>query len=316
MQIKAADDRTKRLRLLEDIQKSPLLSTEQKKWLESELWNLRTGIQGEQEAAHYLDSYLAKSENSVLIHDLRLVVEGETAQIDHLLITRGAGIILFETKNFNGDILINEHGEFSVRYKSGTRGIPSPLEQSRRHEYVLSRLLPTLEITPRVGSKFDFRHLVLVHPKCNITRPKREIFDTSTVIKADMFPKWHEDWVNESPGAIDVIRFLTNVRGRDTVREWGEKLVRQHRQVDQLWLPEFMQPKTQAIATPESEQACSTEASLPLPSATAAPKAEKRKLICAHCGSKIDFQVGKFCWNNEKRFGGYQYCREHQALFK
>jgi hypothetical protein len=34
------------------------------------------------------------------------------------------------------------------------------------------------------------------------------------------------------------------------------------------------------------------------------------------CGDKITFPEGKFCWANEKRFGGFQYCREHQAQFQ
>jgi hypothetical protein len=29
----------------------------------------------------------------------------------------------------------------------------------------------------------------------------------------------------------------------DTIKEWGEKLIRQHRRADLLTLPEFMQPK-------------------------------------------------------------------------
>jgi len=50
------------------------------------------------------------------------------------------------------------------------------------------------------------------------------------------------------------------------------------------------------------------------------PKAEDmsghplyRKLVCATCQAKISFPEGKFCWNQEKRFRGLQYCREHQA---
>jgi hypothetical protein len=39
-----------------------------------------------------------------------------------------------------------------------------------------------------------------------------------------------------------------------------------------------------------------------------------RKLICLHCEAKISFAEGRFCWNNALRFGGGQYCREHQAL--
>jgi hypothetical protein len=40
-----------------------------------------------------------------------------------------------------------------------------------------------------------------------------------------------------------------------------------------------------------------------------------KKLICAQCREKISFPEGKFGWNHVKRFGGLQYCREHQGLF-
>jgi hypothetical protein len=34
------------------------------------------------------------------------------------------------------------------------------------------------------------------------------------------------------------------------------------------------------------------------------PFAPTRRLICAQCNVKISFAEGKFCRNNEKRFGG------------
>lgn len=49
--IKSADDKSKRLRLLEDLEKSPLLDRTQKDWLAKRLRNMRTGIAGEKDAA-------------------------------------------------------------------------------------------------------------------------------------------------------------------------------------------------------------------------------------------------------------------------
>src|SRR5690349_19734000 len=48
MLLKLADDKSKRVSLLEDLQKSTLLDARQKKWLREELGRLRKGIQGEQ----------------------------------------------------------------------------------------------------------------------------------------------------------------------------------------------------------------------------------------------------------------------------
>ena len=42
----------------------------------------------------------------------------------------------------------------------------------------------------------------------------------------------------------------------------------------------------------------------------------QRKLVCCTCDAKISYEEGKFCWNNERRFAGLQYCRTHQADFR
>src|SRR4051812_32052385 len=150
--IKSADDKSKRLALLEDLQKSPLLDRRQRDWLREELSRAKRGIAGERDAAHYLDNYLKADPDRMLLHDLRFKVDGVAVQIDHMVITRSLYVYLLETKNFNGNLRINEHGEFSVEY-AGERvyGIPSPLEQSRRHEGPLRELFDLLEIRGRNG---------------------------------------------------------------------------------------------------------------------------------------------------------------------
>ena len=317
MLLKSADDKTRRVRLLEDLQNSTWLDARQRDWLKDELDRFRKGIAGEKAAAHYLDNHLADSNQSVLMHDLRFEVDGDVAQIDHLWITRGAGMVLFETKNFNGNLRINAHGEFSVDYGSREYGIPSPLEQSRRHAKVLQKLLERLEITSRVGKRVEFRHVVLVGPKAIITRPAAKAFDTSMVIKADQFTDWHKRFVNEDLGVLDLVKSLSNLRSPETVKTWGEKLLRQHRPADLLRLPDFMAPKSSAVSVVDSPLAPASRVKERSTSDKAAPNPDlARKLICAHCHCKISFAEGKFCWNNEKRFGGLQYCREHQALMR
>jgi hypothetical protein len=38
----------------------------------------------------------------------------------------------------------------------------------------------------------------------------------------------------------------------------------------------------------------------------------RRQLVCCTCNAKITYAEAKFCWGNERRFGGLQYCRTHQ----
>ena len=126
MLIKSADDKSKRLALLEDLGKSPVLDLHQKEWLRDELRRCKTGIEGERAAAFYLDGHYKDGQNNVLLHDLRFVVDDEVAQIDHLVINRTGYMVLIETKNYGGDLEVNAHGEFTVRYGKERYGIPSP----------------------------------------------------------------------------------------------------------------------------------------------------------------------------------------------
>ncbi len=316
MLIKSADDKSKRLALLQDSQQSPMLDSRQKDWLRDELRRCTTGIEGERAAAFYLDGHYKDGPNNVLLHDLRFEVDGEVAQIDHLVINRTGYIVLIETKNYSGDLEVNAHGEFTVRYGKERYGIPSPYEQSRRHARILSKLLERLEIGTRTDKLPDFHNVVLMHPKAIIQRPDPKAFDTSFLIKADQFRAWHEKLV-DGLGAAAVFKALINVRSPDTIADWGQKLRRQHRPADLLDLPPFMQPKPKLAQT---DTALKSPASAPAgaPATPAIAEADTslvKKLICAQCREKISFPEGRFCWNNVKRFGGLQYCREHQGLF-
>lgn len=183
MALKSADDKSKRLVLLEELQRSPALDLSQKKWLREELMRIRKGIQGELESAHYFSG----TESNVLLHDLRFVIDGGVTQIDHLILNRMGSVYLLETKNYACNLVINDRGEFTAEYENARFGIASPIEQSLRHEKVLRQLLERLDIVGRTQKHPDFHHVVMLHPKATIERPPAKSFDTANVIKADQF---------------------------------------------------------------------------------------------------------------------------------
>jgi Nuclease-related domain len=305
--IKSADDKSKRLVLLEELQRSPLLDRRQQDWLRDELHRTKRGIAGERDAAHYLDNYLKDDPHRALLHDLRFNIDGDVVQIDHMIITRSMFVYLLETKNFNGNLRINEFGEFAVEYK-GERvfGIPSPMEQSRRHEGPLRKLFDALGIQGRNGGAAQVHHCVLVNPGSIIYRPSAKKLDTSNVIKADQFRSWHER-LQEQAGVGSVFGSILNIRGS----------VRQHRPADLLALPDFMEPRAPVRpATVAPPRSAPFAAKLAEPDTKPSQTAASRKLVCATCGAKITFAEGKYCWSNEGRFGGLQYCREHQAAHR
>lgn len=320
MLIKTADDKSKRLDLLTDLQRSPLLDAHQRSWLRDELMRTQRGIEGERDAAHYIDSAFKDSANLAVIHDLRIVVDGDVAQIDHLIVNRALMFYLLETKCFGGSVQINDRGEFSVEYP-GDRvyGIPSPMEQSHRHERVLLKLLEKLEITGRLGVKPRFFHAVLLHPKAVIDRPDRKAFNTDNVIKADQISSWHKRHIDEEIGVTGLMTGMLNFHSTDTARGWAEKIARQHRPPNLLDLPEFMKPRELPPPSPVRRAVAQRPPAISPPATLAqevdAPPEElRRKLVCVTCREKITFPEGKFCWANERRFGGFQYCRQHQGL--
>lgn len=316
MLIKSADDKSERLGLLEALQKSTQLRAGQRTWLRDELYRLRRGIAGERDAAHYLDNYLRDDPDRALLHDLRFEIGADVVQIDHLILTRSLHVFLLETKNFNGNVRINEYGEFSVEYP-GERcvGIPSPLEQSRRHEGPLRKLFDTLGIVGRSGRSPQIHHCVLVHPQSLIHRPSGESLDARLVIKADQFRDWHRRFQDEQATVGGVFGALLNIRGSDTIRDFAERLVRQHRPAEPNALPAFVTSRHEsAVAAPDATPTTSVRTTGREPSDRAEAK-ERRKLACARCASKITFAEARFCWQHEQRFGGLQYCRSHQQAF-
>ena len=330
MLIKAADDKTKRLKLLAELQKSDRLDDRQRDWLHQELRRFAPGLAGERDAAHYLDMSFSDSKNHAVLHDLRFEAGGQTAQIDHLVVDRMLTFFLLETKTYRGNLHINDHGEFMVEYSGERRyGIESPLEQSRRHETVLKKVLERLGITGRAGTKPTFVHIVMVHPKGIIYRSDPKAFDSSMVIKADQFSTWHKTFVDKI-GAGIVIAGLLNARSRNTVKEWGEQLKAEHRPTNPLELPDFMKPKplSDAISAnsplpgvagtvSQKNKMPGAASSLPqerkLSHSAPSMAAESVPRVCKTCGKKLSPKVVKYCTDMSNRFGGEFYCYDHQT---
>lgn len=313
MLIKSSDDKSKRLKLLEDLQNSNTLNQDQKDWLRENIWTHRMGTQGEKDAAHYLDSYFRDSKNTAVIHDLRIEVDGQVAQIDHLIISRFLDFYLLETKNFNGNLAITEQGEFSVQYSGGrVRGIPSPIEQSKRHELVLRKLLEKLEVKGRLGLNPSFHHVVLVDPKATITRPNPKKFDSSHVIKADSFMTWREQFIDKSTTAANMFGTLLKIKNSDSLETIARAVAKAHRPMNLLELPDFMAPKPmlRTATVPEIQPAQPSK-----PEFSAPAEGQAKRYWCFTCGHTLTPAVFSYCMDRRTQFGNRAYCMQHQKDF-
>lgn len=150
----------------------------------------KSGFQAEKQMSFYLKRAFQKEKDIFVINDLRLVLNDDVAQIDHLIVHR-YGFIIIESKSVTTKIKINEHGEWIRFYGRQYQGMPSPVKQAERQASFLKnflslqskKLLKNRKIFKSSFEKFTFEVLVAISDKGVIERPKGSTIDR--IYKAD-----------------------------------------------------------------------------------------------------------------------------------
>lgn len=192
MIIKASDGRSGDIEVLESLLKEEV-TADQRRAIETEVYTLRKGAQGERETAHILDRTYGHSERVAVIHDLRLSDGlGGYVQFDHVLLHAFLKrVAVLETKNFSGRISKNEHDEWCVWYQNRRQPveIPNPVAQADRAARLLELWLKAHKHSAA------FRRVegwVIVPPTCKIDRTR--IAKGTRIVKVDNFhDRWTED---------------------------------------------------------------------------------------------------------------------------
>jgi len=163
-----------------------------KKRLESELRKIKMGDKAEKNAGYLIGTIYKDLPESFLINGLRLDLDGDVAQIDHITLNSIGVVFLFETKTFSTGIKIDDDGVFWRwdSYRKSYIEIPSPLEQSKRHERVVRHALEKIGYKPEV-----INHLVVVDYKAKLIKPKKG-FDN--VCRPDMVQKAIDDSLQDT----------------------------------------------------------------------------------------------------------------------
>ena len=216
------------------------LPADKKGLIERELKNLYSGKKGEETSAYYLDFDLKKTKNWALIHDLRIEHDGDVAQIDHLLIGRMMDIYVIESKNFNYGVSISDDGDFSFFYKKRPYAIPSPITQNDRHIRLLDKFLTDNDLLPKrlgITLKPYYRNIVLISPTSRLTKPKKGIYDCSTVMKADKFTERLNLDLDEN--SLKNMVGMAKIISQKSLCEFAEKLALLHKPVTIDYVAKF-----------------------------------------------------------------------------
>jgi hypothetical protein len=300
--LKAADDRQHDIDALEALADQTDVDAATRMQVDREIKMIRAGVRGERDAAYEIDFHYAKHPNRAVIHDLRLEVEGRVAQIDHLIVDRYLTIWVCESKHFAEGVGVNEHGEW-VRFFGGRPdGIPSPIDQNRRHIAVLQEVFDRKLVDPKkrlgVTIKPRFKSVILVSNNARISRPEAKaaaaaVDGLDSVIKVEKL----ESMVTKDIDARS-LAILARVVSSDTIARLATDLVALHRPTTVDWAARFGLPALTAAT-----------AASPAPSPRPTTRSAR---VCASCGASVSYGVARFSEDHAERFGGRILCMSCQ----
>jgi Nuclease-related domain len=293
MLLKTADDKSGDIQALEVLLGRPDVDARQRRAIQDEIWAIRLGAKAESDAAYQLDFDLRDSKNWAVIHDLRIDVDGLTAQIDHVVISQMLEVFVCESKSYTGGVKVNEHGEWLTFRDRRPIGIPSPVEQNRRHIKVLEQVIKLGYVKlPRriVTLKPTYKNIVLVSVSGLINRPKQKLPDLDLVVKVDQFRTYllNRDFPD---------RQMLKLVGSDTLEAFGRQLVALHRPADVDWAAKFgvatAAPSASVEATPARRRwlvkydgPCSNCGAVLTKGTEAIWRQRERRMLCLDCGAE------------------------------
>lgn len=306
MQVKAADDRTADIKALEGLLERPDLPAATRQRIDQEIRSMRAGVVGERDAAYEIEFYFGTSQNYVTIHDLRIEHDGRVAQIDHLILNRVLQIWVCESKHFVDSVSINGLGEWERSYRGHKYGVPSPIEQNRKHIDVLEQLFKSGAVSlPRriFTMRPDLRSLILISNNAVIKRPRARVEGLESVIKAERLKTGiYDTW---DDGIRTMVQRLVST---ETIERLARDLVALHRPIAFDWAARFGVDPVAASA-----HASPATPARPVPAPRGAPS-DPSGQPCGRCGGPTSFAEVAFCRFNKPRFGGGVYCRGCQAV--
>jgi len=149
----------------------------------------KAGLKAEKQMAFYLKREFAKDKDIFVFNDLRIIHDGEVAQIDHFVLHK-CGFALIESKSITGSVEINKYGEWVRRFDNKPTGMRSPVIQLEMQQKILinklevnvSILLGTLiGLRKHFGGR-SYDRIVAISDQGRIVRRQK----TENVHKADM----------------------------------------------------------------------------------------------------------------------------------
>lgn len=179
----------------------------EKDYIQSTHPQIAAGEKQEKDVAFYLRREFKNEESILILNDLRISVDGENAQIDHLVVYP-YGFILIESKSVKGEIKVNKHGEWTRSLNGKWSGMPSPLMQAKLQRDLLLKFL-----IERRDSIYESKFLGLIpqgfggrqwHSLCAVS--------SNAIVERDEIPEEISEQVVKSEFLITKLHEIMNLK--------------------------------------------------------------------------------------------------------
>lgn len=155
----------------------------EKTFTEARDWKQAAGDAAEKEMAHYLRRYFGDDPEVFVLNDIRLEMDGDAAQMDHVLI-HPAGLTVIESKSVSGKLQMKPDGEWVRWYDNRSSGMASPLVQAKLQVLFLRKYLRRMAKQPEVIDALAIDYMVAISSKGQFLSPPGCVVEE--VCKADL----------------------------------------------------------------------------------------------------------------------------------
>ena len=228
------------------------------------------GRRAEEQMAHYLRRFFASSTEVDVMNYLRIDLQGEVAQMDHLVL-HPFGITIVESKSVAGSVQIKDDGQWIRWFNKQPQGMRSPVTQGKMQAMLLRELLTRTVKQKGFFDGIDIDVIVAISDSGTIQWPSSG--PLPEVCKADQVPDRIMSKIQTDPAILTaehrraICDFLRMVH-RPLANRTGEKAA-----------DEVVEVHSVGEQNPPAEE---PRGSLPAKS-------------CKHCGGHdLDAQYGKF----------------------
>lgn len=247
------------------------------------------GRKAEEQMAFYLRRFFGASVDVDVLNYLRIDLEGEVAQMDHLIL-HPYGLLIVESKSVSDSVQITEDGQWKRWFNRKPSGMPSPITQAKMQAFLLKELL---EKTVKQKGFFDqvrLDVLVAISDGGTIQWPASGALPE--VCKADQVP----DKINQHVDQFRRVRNEPEILTTKYRRSIADFLLRVHKPLE--WHVQNIQPQQKV----EEPRAAYTAAPATAPAVAAKPNSSALlHKKCKHCGGvSLDARSGQY--------GYYFYC--------